>query len=91
MCPIEPPTTMSIPFIEMPQRGPASPSITSSPPCPDAPAHCEALPRTRTVPDIMFSATPVPQWPLMTTEASWFIPAAVIADMAVDLDRDQAR
>ncbi len=50
--------------------------MTSSPPCAVAPADCEALPVTRTVPLIMFSATPVPALPLMVTSASWFIPAA---------------
>ena len=42
MCPMLPPTTMSMPFIEMPQRAPASPSMTSRPPWPVAPADCEA-------------------------------------------------
>ncbi len=65
---------MSIPFIEMPQRDEASPSITSSPPRPVAPAACEALPFTRTVPDIMFSATPTPAWPCTVICASLFMP-----------------
>src|SRR5438309_723941 len=38
MCPIEPRTTMSTPFIEMPQRAAASPWTTRSPPRPVAPA-----------------------------------------------------
>jgi hypothetical protein len=37
MCPILPCTTMSIPFIEMPQRELALPLMTSSPPWPVAP------------------------------------------------------
>ena len=55
--PTLPATTMSMPFIEMPQRNEASPSITSKPPCPDAPAATDAKPFTCTRPDIMFSAT----------------------------------
>ena len=38
MCPILPCTTISMPFMEMPQREEALPSMTSSPPCPVAPA-----------------------------------------------------
>ena len=75
MCPTEPFTTMSMPFIEMPQRADALPSITSSPPQPVAPAACEASPVTCTWPDIMFSATPGPALPLMTTVACLFMPA----------------
>ena len=74
MWPTEPRTTMSAPFIEMPQREEASPSITSSPPRAEAPAHCEQLPRTRTLPDIMFSATAGPAWPLTVISASLFMP-----------------
>ena len=58
MWPTSPPTTMSTPFIEIPQRIGAVPSMTSSPPWAVAPADWEASPRTRTGPDIMFSATP---------------------------------
>ena len=76
MWPIEPPTTMSIPFIEMPQRAEVLPSITRRPPCPVAPADWDASPVTRTSPDIMFSATPVPALPSMVIEASLFMPAA---------------
>ena len=61
MWPTEPFTTMSMPFIEMPQRAEALPSITSRPPQPVAPARTAmASPFTCTRPDIMFSATP---WP----------------------------
>jgi hypothetical protein len=74
--PMSPPTTMSTPFIEIPHRIDAEPSITSSPPCAVAPADCEALPVTRTVPDIMFSATPVPTLPCTVMEAPSFMPAA---------------
>ena len=76
MWPTEPRTTISMPFIEMPQRAPALPSITSRPPQPLAPAAMLASPATRTSPDIMFSATPGPALPLMNTLASAFIPAA---------------
>jgi hypothetical protein len=38
MCPTDPRTTMSTPFIEMPQREDASPRMTSSLPRPVAPA-----------------------------------------------------
>ena len=57
------------------QRIEALPSITSSPPWPVAPADCEASPRTRTVPDIMFSATPGPAEPSIRTVARLFMPA----------------
>ena len=43
---------------------------------PLAPAAMLASPRTRTSPDIMFSATPGPALPLTITLASAFIPAA---------------
>ena len=76
MWPTEPRTTMSIPFIEMPQRAAASPRIESRPPRPVAPADWLALPSTTTVPDMMFSATPVPQLPWTRTVASLFMPAA---------------
>ncbi len=75
MCPTLPPTTMSIPFIEMPQRLAALPRITRSPPRPVAPAYWLASPSTITVPDIMFSATPGPALPATRTVARWFIPA----------------
>ncbi len=45
------------------------------PPRPDAPADSEALPLTRTTPDMMFSAIPQPQWPCTTTLACLFMPA----------------
>ena len=60
MCPTDPATTISVPFIEIPHLALASPSITSLPLWPEAPALCDVLPLTRTVPDMMFSATPVP-------------------------------
>ena len=66
---------MSTPFIEMPQRAEALPLITSSPPRPEAPADWLASPSTITAPDMMFSATPVPQLPCTCTVASLFIPA----------------
>jgi hypothetical protein len=75
MWPTFPPTTMSTPFIEIPHRAAALPSITSRPPCAVAPADWEASPRTRTVPDIMFSATPTPALPCTVTVACWFMPA----------------
>ncbi len=76
MWPILPRTTMSMPFIEMPQRAPALPPITSSPPRAVAPAYWLASPETRTSPDIMFSATPGPALPSMAMRASAFMPAA---------------
>jgi hypothetical protein len=75
MWPIDPRTTMSAPFMEMPHRADASPCITSRPPRAVAPADCEALPSTTTTPDIMFSATPTPQFPRTRIEASLFMPA----------------
>ena len=74
-CPTLPPTTMSQPFIEIPHREDASPSITTKPPCPDAPALSDACPFTRTTPDIMFSATLQPTLPCMVIDASLFMPA----------------
>ena len=74
MWPTEPPTTISMPFIEMPQRDEASPSITSNPPLPVAPADSDELPLTQTTPDIMFSAVPTPAWPWMMISASLFMP-----------------
>ncbi len=50
MWPTEPCTTMSTPFIEIPQRAEASPWITTSPPRPVAPADWLALPSTTTDP-----------------------------------------
>ena len=63
MCPTEPATTMSIPFIEIPQRAEASPRTTRSPPRPVAPADWLTFPSTTTRPDIMFSARPVDAFP----------------------------
>ena len=42
-CPTDPFTTMSMPFIEMPQRAEALPSITSRPPQPVAPARLRGV------------------------------------------------
>ena len=75
MCPTLPPTTMSMPFIEMPQREAALPRTTSRPPWPEAPAYCEASPSITTVPDIMFSATPGPAEPVTWIRACLFMPA----------------
>ncbi len=75
ICPTEPFTTISTPFMEMPQRALALPSMMSSPPCAVAPAAWLASPRTCTVPDIMFSARPVPALPLMVMLAPAFMPA----------------
>ena len=72
--PTLPPTTMSQPFIEMPQRDEAFPSITTRPPCPLAAAHSEALPLTRTLPDMMFSATLQPTLPCTVMLARLFMP-----------------
>ena len=67
--PTSPPTTTSAPFNEIAQRIEALPSTTSRPPRAVAPADWEASPRTRTSPDIMFSATPTPALPSTTTVA----------------------
>ena len=75
MCPTEPPTTMSMPFIEIPHRDEAFPCTTRSPPRPVAPADWLTLPSTSTRPDIMFSAIPVLALPWTRTVASLFIPA----------------
>ena len=72
--PIEPFTTMSMPFIEMPQRAEALPSITRKPPRPVAPAAWLASPFTWTSPDIMFSPTPTPALPAIMILACLFMP-----------------
>jgi len=74
MCPTLPQTTISMPFIEMPQRDEALPRMTSSPPRPVAPAYWLASPSTTTLPDIMFSATPGPTEPAMHRRACLFMP-----------------
>ncbi len=74
ICPMLPCTTMSMPFIEMPHRDEALPSITSSPPRPVAPAYWLASPFTTTLPDIMFSATPGPADPWIVIAAFLFMP-----------------
>ena len=81
---------MSMPFIEMPQRAEALPSMTSRPPRPVAPAACEASPFTRTLPDIMFSATPCAGIALDDDGRALVHAGAVVADMAFDLDREPA-
>ena len=74
MWPILPCTTMSMPFIEMPQRDEALPLMSSSPPCPVAPAYWLASPSTMIAPDIMFSATPGPTEPATWMLACLFMP-----------------
>ncbi len=86
--PTLPPTTMSMPFIEMPQRALASPAMTSSPPRPEAPADCEALPL-----DADDAAHHVLADPgaAMAAHGDGRLPvhaAAVIAGMALDRDLD---
>ena len=66
---------MVTPFMEMPQRAEALPSITTMPPWPVAPADWLALPVMRTPPDMMFSARPVPALPCTVTVACLFMPA----------------
>ena len=66
---------MSMPFIEMPQRADALPSITSKPPHPVAPADWRGVALHVHQPDIMFSATPTPALPWMMTVACLFMPA----------------
>ena len=75
MCPMLPCTTISMPFIEIPQRLLALPLIISNPPRPVAPAYWLASPSMITVPDIMFSATPGPADPLIRIVACLFMPA----------------
>ena len=89
MCPTEPCTTMSTPFIEMPQRAEASPRITSRPPRPVAPADWLALPSTTTVPDMMFSATPDPGVAVHAHGGVLVHAGAVVAGVALDLDLDR--
>ena len=84
--PTEPRTTMSTPFIEIPQRAAASPWTTSRPPWAVAPADWLTLPSTTTRPDIMFSAIPVLALPRTTTVAQLVHARAVVADVPVDLD-----
>ena len=74
MWPTEPPTTMSQPFIDIPHREELSPSITTRPPCPEAAVHSEALPFTRMLPDMMFSATLHPTLPDTVIWACLFMP-----------------
>ena len=88
MWPTEPCTTMSTPFIEMPQRAAALPRITSRPPRPVAPADCDALPSTITVPDMMFSATPTPGVAVHAHGRLLVHAGAVVARVALDLDLD---
>ena len=75
-----------MPFIEMPQREEASPSMTSSPPLPVAPADWTALPFTHTTPDIMFSATPDAGMAVDGDLGLLVHAAAIEADMALDVD-----
>ena len=75
MWPMLPLTTMSMPFIEMPQREEALPSTTRRPPRPVAPAYWLTSPLTTTLPDIMFSAAPGPAEPCTTMVACLFMPA----------------
>ena len=86
MWPILPCTTMSMPFIEMPQREEALPSMTSRPPRPVAPAYWLASPLTTTAPDIMFSATPGPAEPCTVMVRLLVHAGAVIADAAAHID-----
>jgi hypothetical protein len=74
MWPILPCTTISMPFIEMPQRDEALPSMTSRPPLPVAPAYWLASPFTMIEPDIMFSPTPGPAEPCTVMVLPEFMP-----------------
>jgi hypothetical protein len=65
---------MSMPFIEMPQRDDALPSMTSNPPLPVAPAYWLASPLTMMAPDIMFSPTPGPAEPCTVMTLPEFMP-----------------
>ena len=87
--PTLPPTTMSTPFIEMPQRNEASPSITSSPPCADAPAdyRSEALTCTRCRHHVLGdtgSGVAMHGYSRLLVH-----PRAVVADVPFDFDLDR--
>ena len=88
MWPTEPRTTMSTPFIEMPQREEASPWTTSRPPRPVAPADWLALPSTITAPDMMFSARPTPAVAVHADRRALVHAGAVVAHVALDIDLD---
>ena len=75
MWPMSPLTTISTPFMEMPQRAAASPSTTTRPPRPVAAQACDELPVMRIVPLMMFSPTPTPALPSIVTLACLFMPA----------------
>ena len=70
----EPFTTMSIPFMEMPQREGVAVDA-QQPAAPGGARRRLASPSTWTKPDIMFSATPTPALPWIRTVACLFIPA----------------
>ena len=75
MCPTEPRTTMSTPFIEIPQRDDASPWTTSSPPRPVAPADWLDVAVDDHEPGHHVLGEPVPALPCTRTVARLFIPA----------------
>ena len=84
--PIEPWTTMSTPFIEIPQRAEALPLIDQQPPRPVAPADWLASPSTTTVAghDVLGHAGPAVA--LDADGGELVHPGAVVADVPVDLD-----
>ena len=66
---------MSTPFIEMPQRAPASPWTTSEAAAAGRARRLARVAVDDDVPDMMFSARPVPALPRTRTVARLFIPA----------------
>ena len=91
MCPTEPRTTMSTPFIEMPQRAEASPWTTSSPPRPVAPGRLArvAVDDDRARHHVLGDAG---AGVAVHAHGRALVHAgAVVAHVALDLDLDRAR
>ena len=89
MCPTDPRTTMSTPFIEIPQREEASPRMTTSPPRPVAAADWLALPSTdhRARHDVLGHADAAVA---VHAHGGLLVHAgAVVADVPVDVDLER--
>ena len=89
MWPIEPPTTMSMPFIEMPQRDDGIALDDEQPAMAGGARRLAGIARDPDQPDIMFSATPTPALPWIDDLGLLVHAGAIVADMPVDLDRDR--
>ena len=87
-CPTDPFTTMSMPFMEMPQRAAALPSITSKPPQPLAPADCEASPFDEHFTRHHVLGNALAGIAVHHDPRALVHSGAVVADVAVDLDGD---